>query len=266
MSKPGHHAAPAQELVRRIQAFDDEHREALRRLWFLGDVHGEFRHIVRCLAAAPVRPAWLVFLGDLDLELRPFRDWVDALQSAHPGVQVAFIHGNHDADTHGHWQRLHDCGSAVRLHAQLLDLDGVRVAGLGGVFMGRVWSPPAEARVQHRRQLDPALMTALEKRERQGPKLMGAIYPAEWERLSRQGADILVTHEAPTCHPHGFEAIDELARAMGVVRTFHGHHHDDRSDEYVARRDALGFDAWSVAFCAIRNGLGELLVQGEPGW
>jgi Icc-related predicted phosphoesterase len=266
VSKQSDRASAAEELVRRIQAFDDEQSEALRRIWFLGDVHGEFRHIVRCLAAAPVKPAWLVFLGDLDLEVRPLRDWVEPLRSAYPGVQVAFIHGNHDADTHGHWERLHNCGSAVRLHGQVLDLDGVRVAGLGGVFMGRVWSPPAEAHVRHRRQLDPALMTAFEKRERRSPKLTGAIYPDEWERLSRQRADILVTHEAPSCHPHGFEAIDELARAMGAIRSFHGHHHDDRSDEYVARRDALGFDARAVAFCAIKNGLGEVILQGESGW
>jgi hypothetical protein len=39
-------------------------------------------------------------------------------------------------------------------------------------------------------------------------------------------ADILVLHEAPACHPHGFAVLDELAEAMGVARVFHGHHHD----------------------------------------
>ncbi len=56
-------------IAQRIEAFDDEQREALQRIWFLGDVHGQFRHIVRCLGAAPVLPSWLVFLGDLDLEV-----------------------------------------------------------------------------------------------------------------------------------------------------------------------------------------------------
>jgi len=47
-----------------------------------------------------------------------------------------------------------------------------------------------------------------------------------WDTNSRlwdQRADVLVTHEAPSVHPHGFAAIDVLAKAMGVQATFHGH-------------------------------------------
>jgi len=45
----------------------------------------------------------------------------------------------------------------------------------------------------------------------------------------RQHADILVTHEAPSCHRKGFAAIDRLAEALGVKRLFHGHQHEDRA-------------------------------------
>jgi len=35
----------------------------------------------------------------------------------------------------------------------------------------------------------------------------------------------LVTHEAPSSHPAGNAALDELARAMGARLIVHGHHH-----------------------------------------
>lgn len=101
---------------------------------------------------------------------------------------------------------------------------------------------------------------------RPNPSLNGAIYPDDVERLSKLRGDILVTHEAPSCHPYGFVAIDQLARDMGVVRAFHGHQHDDRSAEYAKVRDTLGFDARAVAYCAIKNVLGEHVFEGPKGW
>lgn len=56
-------------------------------------------------------------------------------------------------------------------------------------------------------------------------KVAPAIWPEDYEALACQQADILVTHEAPSCHPFGFVAIDHLARTMGVELIVHGHHH-----------------------------------------
>jgi Icc-related predicted phosphoesterase len=36
-----------------------------------------------------------------------------------------------------------------------------------------------------------------------------------------------VTHEAPSAHPHGWQAIDELAQMLGVQLVVHGHHHQN---------------------------------------
>ena len=91
-------------------------------------------------------------------------------------------------------------------------------------------------------------------------------YPDDVAALSKLRVDILVTHEAPSCHPHGFAALDELARFMRVVRSFHGHHHDDQSAEYAKVREVIGFDARAVDYCAIKNGLGEVIRMGEVGW
>jgi len=66
--------------------------------------------------------------------------------------------------------------------------------------------------------------------------------------------------------PHGFAALDDLARSLQVVRTFHGHHRDDLSQEYAGKRESTRFDAKGVNFCAIKNGLGEHVLEGELGW
>ncbi len=38
-------------------------------------------------------------------------------------------------------------------------------------------------------------------------------------------ADVLVTHEAPSCHKHGFAGIDVAAAACRARLVVHGHHH-----------------------------------------
>ncbi|MEO8119748.1 MAG: metallophosphoesterase [Rhodoferax sp.] len=246
-----------------IDQFDQEHADALRGIWFLGDVHGMFKHIAETLLAAIEKPRWLVFLGDIDIDHITFREVLAPMQRHFPAIKVAFIHGNHDADTYEHWDMLHDCGDAVALHGKVVDLDGVRVAGLGGNFMGRIWSPPAQASFENKKKA--MHRGAFQWRDGQmpNPSLHAAIYPDDVAALAKLRADILVTHEAPSCHPHGFAALDDLARAMRVLRSFHGHHHDDRSDEYVRGREQRGFDARGVGFCGVTNGLGEVIRLGD---
>ncbi|MFZ4479087.1 MAG: metallophosphoesterase family protein [Rhodoferax sp.] len=249
-----------------IDQFDRDHDQALRRIWFLGDVHARFDHIGRALLHAAQPPRWMVFLGDVDIDQKPFAQILAPMRKRFADVRVAFIHGNHDADTYEHWQMLHDCGNALPLHGRVLDLDGVRVGGLGGNFMGRIWSPPAQASFQNKRAAMHRGHYQWRDGQRPNPSLNAAIYPDDVAALSKMRADILVTHEAPSCHQHGFEAIDELARSMRVVRSFHGHHHDDRSEDYVKHRNRLGFDARAVNYCGIKNGLGEAVCAGETGW
>ena len=45
--------------------------------------------------------------------------------------------------------------------------------------------------------------------------------------LATLQADVLITHEAPGYHDHGFKELDSLARRMGVRMTVHGHQHDN---------------------------------------
>ena len=109
-------------MLRDMQAFDLAHAAALHRLWFLGDVHGEFRHIGRALVKADKAgqlPSWLIFLGDVEIDSRSLREILAPLRLEFPDLKVAFIHGNHDADTHENWACLHDCGDAVALHGRV---------------------------------------------------------------------------------------------------------------------------------------------------
>ena len=52
---------------------------------------------------------------------------------------------------------------------------------------------------------------------------------------------------------------------MRVVRSFHGHHHDDRSAEYALMREEMGFDARAVGYCGITNGLGDIILEAPKG-
>jgi len=253
-------------MLRDMIEFDREHADALRGLWFLGDVHGEFKYLARELLAAEKKPNWIVFLGDIDIDHRPFREILEPLRRNFPSVQVAFIYGNHDADSYEHWEMLHDCGDAVALHGRVVELDGIRVAGLGGNFLGRIWSPPGQALFRNKEAAMNRGTYQWRDGQRPHPLQHAAIYPDDVERLATLKADILVTHEAPSCHPYGFDSIDGLAWDMNVVRTFHGHHHDDLSDEYSKVREALGFDARAVNYCSIKNGLGEHVFEGPKGW
>jgi hypothetical protein len=102
----------------------------------------------------------------------------------------------------------------------------LRIAGLGGVFKPRIWMPP-ETPSFHTRD---DFMLSLPQREhwRNGLPLWhrDSIFPEDFARLARQRFDVLVIHEAPSCHRHGFAAIDHLAEVATARLIVHGHHHE----------------------------------------
>lgn len=85
-----------------------------------------------------------------------------------------------------------------------------------------------------------------------------SIWPDTYDHMASLRADILVTHEAPSCHRHGFAAIDRLAEVMGVQALFHGHHHEPRRYHETA-----GYRVHSVGFRAITNMYGGIVLPGE---
>jgi predicted phosphodiesterase len=242
-------------------------------LWFLGDCHGRLEHIVRALKIAPKRPQAVIFLGDMGVR-QPFDQAVAPIETL--GVAVWFIHGNHDSDDMVAYQHLFNSTYADRnLHGKVVEIAGVRVAGLGGVFRGSVWYPQHTIRetchfdnyatyveVQkdkwpdRLREGNQALITS-------GKLLLhrSTIFMDDWEQLGAERADVLVTHEAPSCHPNGFVALDELGRCLGVKAAFHGHHHD--SLDYRPEDERLGFRAYGIGLRGISNLAGNCIRPGD---
>jgi UDP-2,3-diacylglucosamine pyrophosphatase LpxH len=70
------------------------------------------------------------------------------------------------------------------------------------------------------------------------------VWSEDVEALSKQRAEILVTHEGPSSvwKDMGFSVLDDLAAAMGAKWLIHGHHHHSGLSELPngVRVKALG--------------------------
>ena len=185
-----------------------------------GDPHGDWRPLLEAVALD--RPAAIVILGDCDLG-RPLRVELAPVFAA--GVEVAYLYGNHEKDLPGFWDNLVGDHPGGLLHARVQRLGPYEVAGVAGVFKQRIWLPPAaplfDGRAAYLRRL------THQERWRLGLPLRqrDAIFPEDLRALVGRRANILVAHEAPSTHPHGFAALDDLASALRVRLVVHGHHH-----------------------------------------
>lgn len=225
-------------------------------LVFIGDIHQNWHDVEAGLAALPTSPKAAILLGDIECE-HPL-DTV-AAPLLERGVAVYWIHGNHDYDTGPEmWANLADpernpLTSAGALHTRVIEVGGVRIAGLVGAFLPHVWPANAPPRLHRREQLADNL--AVSRPDLDAAQVAGlahfltvtAIWPEDVEALSAQQADVLVTHEAPSSHPEGVSVLDDLARAMGARLIVHGHHHitsHARADDGLR---VLGVgDTWAV--------------------
>lgn len=237
-------------------------------IWFLGDVHGEFSHILSALQRAEEKPAAVVFLGDIQPSL-PFEQILSPIEAF--GVECWFIHGNHESDDPAEFSNLFDSPlfQERSLHGRVVEIAGVRIAGLGGVFRGQMWMPPAEPELLSYNEMEIALQAEFERGKRSAESLKGSlrkhrtsIFYEDWLSLHGQQADILVTHEAPSCHPHGFETIDVLAKSLGVQKAYHGHHHDRLDARYRLYDEKLGFQTFGVGLRGIADLAGAVILPG----
>ena len=228
---------------------------------YCGDPHGQFRHILR--AADELNPSAVVLLGDLEPQ-RPLHEELEAI--AH---KTWFIHGNHDTDTDQNWEHLWGSALAGRnIDGRVVELpDGIRLAGLGGVFRESVWYPTLPTEPQYRNRAEHAEATPQHDRWRNGVrrKHWSSIYPDDLDRLADLRADVLITHEAPGYHRNGFAILDTLAQSLGAKVLVHGHNHD-RLDS-SQRWDQQGFRSFGVGLRGItaidREGNATVIVAGE---
>lgn len=193
-------------------------------LIFYGDPHGEWRPLLR--ACRDHRPEGIVILGDCDLAV-PLRKQLHEIFDL--GIQVLWIPGNHDADTPEFFDHLWGDYPLGNLHGRCREVAGMKVAGLGGVFKARIWYPRFESvPPAYSDRRDYLRDTPRRDRWRGGLPLRvrDAIFPEDVTALRNMRTDIMVSHEAPSYHLHGFVGIDaaaELCRARLIV---HGHHHE----------------------------------------
>ncbi len=164
----------------------------------------------------------LVLAGDCDCPA-PLADIFAPVTAQ--GWDVRWILGNHDTETAAAFDNL--TGAAGDLGLRACTVDGLRIAGLPGVFKPRVWHPATAEPPSFRDRA--AFLAALppDQHWRGGLPLWhrDTIFPEDFDRLAVQSCDILVAHEAPSSHPHGFAVIDDLAARMGARLIVHGHHH-----------------------------------------
>jgi Calcineurin-like phosphoesterase len=192
---------------------------------FAGDPHRNFSPILRTCEALPC--GTLILVGDCDLPAPLNQVFAPAIEL---GWDVRWIIGNHDTETEAAYDNLTGCDGDIGV--RVVTIDGLRVAGLPGVFKPRVWHP---------NDGPPAFRTraAFQASLRPGEPWRGGlplfhrdtIFPEDFDSLARLRFDILVTHEAPSSHPHGFPVIDALAGRCGARLIVHGHHHQSYQAE-----------------------------------
>jgi predicted phosphodiesterase len=210
-----------------------------------GDPHGNFPPILR--ACTVLDPGTLILLGDCELRV-PLHHVLASLFNL--GWQIYWIIGNKDAETDTVFDNLAGDHPEGDIGGRVIEVAGMRIAGLGGVFKPRIWYPRADrpgAEIE-----PPSFNTRRDFFESLDPKEhwrgglplwhRDSIFPEDFARLARQRFDVLISHEAPSCHRHGFEAIDRLAEVGAARLIVHGHHHES----YSARLDN-GIDVRGLA-------------------
>lgn len=225
----------------------------LPEIFFCGDPHGEFAHINE--AARIHKPKAMVILGDL----QPPASLEEVLAEALKYTEIWWIPGNHDTDSDEFYDRLWRSPLAGHnLHGRVANVAGIRIAGLGGVFRGQVWMPDGQpnyfcpATFIRRVGAGNIWRGGLPRRHR------STIFPSVYQSLTRQTADVLVTHEAAGCHRKGFGAVDRLGQALKVRWMFHGHQHED-----CVYGEHLGMRARAVGYRGIVNLQGEVIVPAQ---
>ncbi|MFK4132013.1 metallophosphoesterase [Pseudomonas luteola] len=225
-------------------------------IWFCGDPHGQFEHIIRMVKAN--RPDAVVLLGDMECSL-PLERLLGPIIDM---TEIWFIPGNHDCDDSSFWKNLTQSSLANRnLHGRVAEIDGKRVAGLGGVFDRPVWWPSENIEgPQNYQDLETSLRLRKLSPEHLESRLLrysASIFPEDYFSLAMERADILVCHEAPDCHPYGFVEINELAQFVGATKVFHGHHHEHKA--YENSLALCGFEAYSVGLRGIVDEQGRVI-------
>lgn len=234
------------------------------KIVFIGDPH---KLLDQAAAIAAAEQADLVILaGDQTPE-----ESMDEVMHRFP-CKVRFILGNHDTDEEcfllNHlpvWDKNINC--------RVIEFGGVRIAGLGGVFRGAIWYPRHEKtwRFYDRESFLKHCRSHSRYKDWLPRKHWSTIFPEDFETLKSKGpADVLVCHQPPSIHRHGFKEIDHLAEHLNVKMVIHGHHHEfyESTMENGVKVAGLGIlssekDIQDMGYYVLDTG--DFLKSGSPG-
>ena len=188
-------------------------------LLFFADSLGEFEELFAFIEAnGLINIEGIFLLGDICAPLP-----VEELLGAEIAEKTWFIPGDRDSERQEWMENLVAMWDR-NLHARITEAGEYSVAGLGGVFREEVWHPKKGTRWDTRNQLAENTPPRSKFRNWLPLRHWSSIFLEDYEGLLNPArADILVTHEAPSCHSHGFAEVDELASMLGVKWILHGH-------------------------------------------
>ena len=160
---------------------------------FAGDCHGDFVPVIEEAGEASA----VVLLGDQE----PLNDLVVELG---PGVaqKTWWIYGNHDSD-YLDYMTHHESMAERNLHCQVVEVEGVRIAGLGGVFRAKKFEVDQTTRLAEVDLNCPhdyrEAWIKLRRGGRAYPADFTSIFPDDLKSLLALAGqvDVLITHEAP---------------------------------------------------------------------
>ena len=208
------------------------------RFGALGDIHGDFASVRRIMSRHPDVPFW-ISVGDLADDEGRYQA-VDA-----PLYWIKGNNENFDVIAEG------NLPASLRFleNGRVVEVDGVRVAGLGGTF-APTWYNTAASALPHPRK-GTARATALADKRRHFVK-------EEVDRAKAlEGVDVLMSHEA--ARPYrvgnrrpdaGRTAINEVLAAMKPRLHLFGHHHTF-TEQVREQVPSIGLDLVSRSYLLI---------------
>jgi Icc-related predicted phosphoesterase len=205
----------------------------------LGDIHGDFDGVRNIMRRHPEIPFWIC-VGDLaDDEGR-----YHAVEA--PLYWIKGNNENFDAIASG------DLPGTLRFlpNGQLVEIDGLRVAGLGGTF-APTWYETSAANLPHPAKGTPRATAQADKRRH--------FVKEEVERCQQlQDVDVFLSHEAPRPYRvHGGRGpdagktpINEVLSALRPRLHLFGHHHEF-SEQVRQQVPSIGLDLVSRSYLLV---------------
>ena len=237
---------------------------------FVGDCHGDFELMLEAAASATA----VILLGDQE----PLYDLASIL-----GPEIAektwWIFGNHDGDDPEYLTHHASMGDR-NLHCRVVEIDGLRIAGLGGTFRSNVLGVDRQTPLRDLPRIRPQntrqSLAMIRKDGKLAPQDHTTIFPEDLNLMaglaSKTRVDVLISHEAPESHKLGYRILGDVARALKARLHIHAHHHQ-RYDAMIdggIRVAGVGMSGMMIEWLHPRDGLfwlsafpgGNLLAMG----